>query len=425
MKSILKRVKDLKFAIFLLLFIAFISSIGSIIEQDQEKTFYIENYSNEKAIYGFLNSNIIFFFQLDHLYESWWFLFSLALLALSLTLCTLENQLPLVKNSKKLIFSKKLERKEKLFFNQKRFFELEELIKNLQKLNFYIYQKQNFLYAYKGLISRLSPIFVHISLLVLLFSSSLSAFENFKAQEIIPKGEVSHIQNLLKIGKLTKLTKTNLRLNDFWINYQNQKLRQFYSDISLLDNYGQEKSSKNISVNQPLVYKDLTIYQSDWKLNALRVRDKQSKIKEYPLFSLVKKEKIWLTWIEINNKKALTLVFDQLRNDFFLYNEKGEFIKKEELNKAIQNENIILESLQSSGFLIKYDPTIKLIYTGFATLILSTFFSFLPHKKISIYHDTKGYRLDQKKFFGIKTRKIFLSKKNVEAFLKPKTFKKN
>lgn len=304
---------------------------------------------------------------------------------------------------------------------------IEDLIKKLQKCNFYIYQKNHYIYAYKGLIGRLSPIFVHISLLLLLFASSLSAFANFKAQEIIPKGEISHIQNLLKIGKLTKLDKINIRLNDFWINYQEQKLHQFYSNISLLNNYGEEKVNKSISVNQPLFYKDLAIYQSDWKLNGLRIKDisrslsfrqlpnQLINIKEYPLFSLkgnLKKEKIWLTWLQIDEKKAFTLVFDELRNDCLIYNEKGKFLQKEEVSKLIKSQCFILEILKSSGFLIKYDPMITIIYIGFGSLILSTFLAFLPHQKISIYYDSKFYKINT-----FKARKLFLSKKNTEAFI--------
>ena len=33
----------------------------------------------------------------------------------------------------------------------------------------------------------------------------MGAFNNFKAQEILPKGEVFHIQNPIKIGDWTKL----------------------------------------------------------------------------------------------------------------------------------------------------------------------------------------------------------------------------
>ncbi len=396
----LKILKDLRFAIFILLLISLLSSIGSIIEQDQEDTFYELNYANDKALYGFLNAKLIFFFQFNHLYQSWYFLSLLTLLALSLILCSFYNQWPLLKISKKFFFNIKTNyfQNQKDFLKyQKQFFEKENLLLKLSKLNFYIYQNQYFLYAYKALIGRISPIFVHISLILLLASSFLSSFQNFKAQEIIARGEITHFQNILHLGKLTNLPTNNLRLNDFWINYQNKKIKQFYSNLSIINNYGKEEISKSISVNKPLLYNGLNIYQSDWNLSSLRLiqltnhSDQNSNIFEYPFFSLNNKEKVWITWINLNSnvlhpkKKAFTLIFDQLRNTFFLYDEKGKFLKEAEINQNIFDNFKIIDLIKTSGLLIKYDPSINLIYLSFFLLILSTFFSFLPYERFCIY----------------------------------------
>ena len=404
----LKILKDLRFAIFTLFIISFLSSIGSIIEQDQEEIFYNLNYPNDKPLYGFLNAKFIFLFQLNHLYQSWYFLFFLVLLALSLILCSLYNQWPLLKNSKKFFFNIKIKyfQNQKEFFKiQDQFFEKENFLLKISKLNFYLYQNKNFLYAYKALIGRISPIFVHISLVLLLSSSFLSSFQNFKAEEIIAKGEIAHIQNILNLGKLTNLPKINIRLNDFWINYQNKKIKQFYSSLSLINNYAKEEVSKTISVNKPLVYKDLNLYQSDWNIISLRLIDNQKKVFEYPFFSLNKKEKVYITWINLNSfsEKAqnsqFTIIFDQLRNTFLIYDEKGLFLKEEQINHNIFNNLKIIDFIKASGLLIKYDPTINLIYFSFFLLIFTTFLSFLPYQRLSIYKTSKYFL-------------IFLSKNN-------------
>jgi cytochrome c biogenesis protein len=95
---------DLKFAIFLLGIIAFASSFGSVIEQDEVNSFYEENYS--VPIYGVFDSKFILFLGLDHVYRTWWFLSLLCLLAISLIACTLTRQFPIVTNSKKSFFKK-------------------------------------------------------------------------------------------------------------------------------------------------------------------------------------------------------------------------------------------------------------------------------------------------------------------------------
>ncbi len=344
-------------------------------------------------MYSFLNANFIFFFQLNHLYNSWYFLFLLILLTLSLILCSFYNQLPLLKISKKIFFNRKknsVQNQQEFVKYQAEHFEKESLLLKLSKLNFYIYQNKNFVYGYKALIGRISPIFVHLSLVLLLLSSFLSSFESFKAQEIVAKGEITHFQNLLTLGKLSKVPKINLRVNDFWINYQNKKIKQFYSNISIINNYGKEEIAKSISVNQPLFFNNVNIYQSDWNVSSLRLINTKKDIFEYPFFSFKNKEKIWITWIHSNSlnsktNKDFTLIFDQLRNSFLLYDEKGKFLKEGQINHIFFQDFRIIDLIKNSGILIKYDPSIKLIYISFLLLILTTFLSFLPYQRFSIF----------------------------------------
>jgi cytochrome c biogenesis protein len=60
------------------------------------------------------------------------------------------------------------------------------------------------IYGYKGLIGRISPILVHLSLIIILGGSALGAFKNFKAQ-VLPKGELFHIQNTIGVGWVTSI----------------------------------------------------------------------------------------------------------------------------------------------------------------------------------------------------------------------------
>ena len=178
---------DLKFSILILALIAFASSFGSFIEQDEPKNFYEINYPLEKPIYGFVNSKLILTLGLDHVYNTWWFLLLLLILGLSLIGCTLTRQFPLVQNSKEYFFRKQSNSFLKLPFSiklKKNFYLKELILSKLQKLNLYIYQKGELIYGYKGLIGRISPILVHVSLIIILGGSTLGAFKNFKAQEI-------------------------------------------------------------------------------------------------------------------------------------------------------------------------------------------------------------------------------------------------
>ena len=390
-KKFIKVFTNLKFAIIILTFIAIFSSLGSFIEQDENIAFYEENYPINKPIYGFITYKTILFLGLDHVYINWWFLMLLVILAISLISCTITRQFPLFSNSKEYFFKKNNASFLQLPFSVRLktiYFLKENIITKIQKLNFYIYQYGNLIYGYKGLIGRISPILVHLSLIIVLSGSSWGAFNNFKAQEILPKGEIFHIQNPVKIGMITILPNINGRINDFWVEYDNNRIKQFYSNISILDSMGNEMKSQTISVNNPLRYNDIDFYQSDWNLIGIRVQDQKNlnKISEIPLFSLNKNSKSWITWIKDTNEKNLTLIFDQLQNVFNIYDQEGQFLKTYNLGDLINKNNKIIEIIPSTGLQIKYDPSIKIIYAGFGLLMVTAFLSYLPYTQIWIYN---------------------------------------
>ena len=75
-----------------------------------------------------------------------------------------------------------------------------------------------------GLLGRVGPIVVHGSLILLLLGSLIGSFGGYTAQEIIPRGEIFHIQNLTKFGNLTAIPQDlSCRINNFWITYTKRK----------------------------------------------------------------------------------------------------------------------------------------------------------------------------------------------------------
>ena len=384
---------DFYFALSILALIAILSSFGSFIEQDEPISFYQENYTLERPIYGFITYQLLLGFGLDHVYTTWWFLGLLLILGISLVSCSITRQFPLLDNSKEYFFKKQKTSFLNLPFSIKikNFFYLKEMIiLKLQSLNFYIYQKGNLIYGYKGLIGRISPILVHLSLIIVLGGSALGAFKNFKAQEVLPKGEIFHVQNPIKIGWLTPLPTVTTRVNDFWVEYKNNKIHQFYSNLSILDNYGNEIKTQTISVNNPLRYKQVDFYQSDWNLIGIRVKflDKSNNY-EFPVFPLQKASKSWITWIKEGNVNR-TVVFDQLQNTFLVYDETGKFLSLKNIGEEIDNKWVISDLLPSTGLLIKYDPSIPLIYLGFGLLMVTAILSYLPYTQFWIFEERKN-----------------------------------
>lgn len=388
-KNYLKIISNLKFAIIILAIIAITSSLGSFIEQDQSTVFYEENYPIAAPIYGFVTSQLILNLGLDHIYTTWWFFLLLITLGISLISCTITRQFPLFSNSKEYFFRKKKNSFLQLPFSIKIkniYFLKENILLKIQNMNFYIYQQGNLIYGYKGLIGRISPILVHFSLIVILLGSFFGALKNFKAEEILPKGEFFHVQNSIRIGWFTPLPTVTTRVNDFWVEYQNHKIHQFYSNLSILDNYGNELKNQTISVNNPLRYEHIDFYQSEWNLLGIRIKERKNekKIYEFPVFSVQKGSKSWITWITDENEKR-TILFDQLENNFLLYDEYGNFLTLGNIGDSINSTFFLLDILPATGLQIKYDPSIIIIYSGFGLLMLTACLSYLPYTQIWIF----------------------------------------
>ena len=390
-QKIFRIIADLRFAIFILLLISSCSIIGTIIEQDQSIEVYKTNYPLTNPIFGFLAWDQILKFGFDHVYKTWWFYTLLFLFGLSLITCTFLQQLPSLKIARRCQFFRTTSQ----FYRLKIFtilnnFSLSKILLKIQQNQYSIFQQKQTIYCYKGLIGRIAPILVHLSMILVLLGTIFGSLFGFKAQEIVPKTENFHIQNILTTGQLTIIPKVSARINDFWITYTKTKtISQFYSDISILDTEGNETYRKTISVNSPLIYKGIYYYQTDWSLIGLRFKNANNEILEYPLLNFSKsQEKIWLTWISKDSsvREGFILIIDNLEGYCSIYNEKGQFLGNIELHEMgnFTNSLTLLEIISSTGLQIKTDPGIPMIYSGFFFLMVSTLISYTTYSQIWI-----------------------------------------
>lgn len=388
-QNFFKLLADLRFAIFILLLISFCSIAGTIIEQDQTIETYKANYPLNNPVLGVLSWNLILKFGLDHVYKTWWFLTLIILFGCSLTLCSFLQQLPSLKIARRCQFFRTTNSFYRLkistILNNSSFNKILSRIKNQQYSIFY---QKNMVYCYKGLVGRIAPIIVHFSMILILVGTIVGSLFGFKAQEIIPKTETFHIQNILTTGPMSIISPTSGRVNDFWITYTKTKtISQFYSDISILDSKGNETNRKTIYVNYPLIQNNIYYYQTDWNLIGLRFQNSTNQIIEYPLINIFKNQnKVWLTWVsndKISNNGVI-LIVDNLEGYCSIYNNKGQFLENIELNEIINIPEPItlLEIISSTGLQIKTDPGIPIIYLGFFFLMISTLISYITYSQV-------------------------------------------
>jgi len=388
-QKIFRLLADLRFSIFILLLISFCSIIGTIIEQDQSIEIYKINYPLTNPIFGFLTWDRILQFGFDHVYKTWWFFTLIFLFGISLISCTFLQQLPSLKIARRCQFFRTTGQFSRLkistILNN---FSFNKILLRIKDNQYSIFQQKNIIYCYKGLTGRIAPIIVHFSMILVLLGTIVGSLFGFKAQEIVPKTETFHIQNILNNGQLTVVPKTSARVNDFWITYTKSKtISQFYSDISILDNHGNETDRKTIAVNYPLISDSVYYYQTDWNLIGLRFQNLNKEIIEYPLINL-NQSKVWLTWISNNSSlnEGNVIIIDNLEGYCSVYNETGQFLGNIELNETVNFKTplTLLEIISSTGLQIKTDPGIPIIYSGFFFLMLSTLISYITYSQIWI-----------------------------------------
>jgi cytochrome c biogenesis protein len=395
-QKIFRFIADLRFSIFILLLISFFSIIGTVIEQDQSIEVYKINYPLTNPMFGFLTWDRIVQFGLDHVYKTWWFFTLIFLFGSSLISCTFLQQFPSLRIARRCQFFRTTGQFYRLkIFTVLRNFSFNKIIYRIREKKYSVFQQKNIIYCYKGLIGRIAPILVHFSMILVLLGTIIGSLFGFKAQEIVPKTEHFHIQNILNNGQLTFIPNISTRINDFWITYTKDKtISQFYSDLSVLNNQGNEIDRKTIAVNSPLIYKGVYYYQTDWNLIGLRFQNIKNEIIQYPLINILNNQnKVWLTWVNNNNSltEGIVVIIDNLEGYCSVYNEKGKFIGNIELNEIANfNQSISLsEIISSTGLQIKIDPGIPIIYTGFFFLMLSTLISYITYSQIWIIQKDK------------------------------------
>ncbi|MEM7717028.1 MAG: cytochrome c biogenesis protein [Cyanobacteria bacterium P01_A01_bin.68] len=399
-KELLPILTNLRLAIVMLLAIAVFSISGTVIEQGESLAFYQNNYPENPALFGFLTWKVILILGLDHVYRTWWFLGLLILFGTSITACSFTRQLPALKAARRWKFYDKPRRFQKLALSAE--FDCKQLDANsisnlsqiLQKNRYKVFQEQdNKLYARKGIIGRIGPIIVHIGIIVILLGSIWGAMTGFLAQEMVPSGKTFQIKNILDAGPLANsqiLQDWGVKVNRFWIDYTNSgSINQFYSDLSVLNQEGEEVDHQTIYVNKPLRYKGVTLYQTSWGIAAVRVRVNNSPIFELPMAQLNTNGKgnIWGTWIPTKPdlSEGVSLLAKDLQGTVLIYDTTGKLVNTIRAGMSAQINGVtlrVLEVVGSTGLQIKADPGIPIVYGGFALLMLGTLMSYFSHSQI-------------------------------------------
>lgn len=397
-KNLILKISSLRFAISLIIFIAITSSIGTFIPQSNNKKFYIDNFDNA-PIFGFLDGEKVLKLQLDHIYTSFWFLFTLILLCISLAACSLRRQIPSLKASLKWIEYKSEKKFSKLQLTSSHSINqdgdhISKVDLLLKKRGWKTYKFKSHISARRGLIGKIGPLVVHIGLIILLIGSAYGSFTSQSKEQFLLPGE-----SLDLVNESTD-SKANVKLVDFFIERESNGIpKQFISKLNFSSEDLNLNQIKTAKVNHPIRFKGLTIYQADWAISNIVLEIDnilyQLQLKEIPEIG----NQVWGVLVELGSetKKNYLLTIDNENGPLKISNIEdfsGNNLYINDNSLEVNSSKLSLKKIiPSSGLIIKNDPSIPFIYFSFILIIFGTIISLIPTNQLWILVNKESQKL--------------------------------
>ena len=394
MKALLRVVgwiSDLRVAIVLLLVIAITSGVGTAIPQREPADLYHRLYDPQPWL-GLLNGDGVLALQLDHVYSSGWFLGLLAGLALALLLCSWRRQWPALQAALRWIDYSTPRQLSKLsvaetFTTDTPKASLDQLAGLLQRQGWQIQRHDDRLAARKGLLGRVGPLLVHAGMVVLMLGAAWGALGGQRAEQYLAPGRSLELMDSRGSSQLT------LALDHFSIQRDPAgRPEQFTSQLRILEGDGSGRSllkQAEISVNHPLRFQGVTLYQADWALATISLQLGKSPLLELPLQSFPQLgEQIWGIVLPTrpDGSEPVLLSLGSEQGPVEIYGADGISLARLAPGGAaveVKGLPIRVESvLPASGILLKRDPGVPLVYAGFAIALAGGGLSLLATRQL-------------------------------------------
>ncbi|MFN9643594.1 MAG: cytochrome c biogenesis protein ResB [Cyanobacteriota bacterium] len=390
---------DLRLAILLLLLIAISSGLGTAIPQKEPASFYHQRYDDAPWL-GWLNADGLLRLRLDHVYSSGWFLALLALLGLALLLCSWRRQWPALQASLRWIDYTTPRQLSKLTlaetFPAANPGALPVLAGTLRTRGWSVREQEGRLAARKGLVGRVGPLLVHGGMVVLMVGAAWGALGGQRLERFLAPG--SDLELLDRQGR----SQVMVVLDRFVIARDPAgRPEQFTSTLRLLSPADPTQASPEapveISVNHPLRFQGITLYQADWTLASIQIQLGRSPVLDLPLQRFPQLgEQVWglllptrpdgsqPVLLTLTSEEGPVEVFDAEGTSLGLLRPGGESLDVRGLPVRVAGV------VPASGVLFKRDPGVPLVYSGFAVLLLGGALSLVATRQLWVVEERRG-----------------------------------
>ena len=385
-------ISDLRLAIGLLLLIAVASGIGTVIPQREPEGLYHQLYDASPWL-GLLRADRVLALQLDHVYSSGWFLALLAWLALSLLLCSWRRQWPALQAALRWIDYRSARQLSKLSVAETVSAgspeqQLAALEQRLRAGGWQVQPAEGRLAARRGLLGRVGPLLVHAGLVVLMLGAAWGALGGQRQEQFLAPGRSLELLDSRGHSQLT------LALDAFAVQRDPAgRPEQFSSQLRILEGDGSADSAllktASISVNHPLRFRGITLYQADWALAAINVQLGRSPVLQLPLQAFPQLgEQVWGLVLPTrpDGSEPVLLSLSSEQGPVDVYGADGQLLAQlpvgGEAGSVRDLPVRVAGVLPASGILLKRDPGVPLVYAGFAIALLGSGLSLIATSQL-------------------------------------------
>ena len=267
--KVVDALSSLKIAISLFIALAILSTIGTVIQQGESTDFYIKEYG--EPLFRWFQT-----FGFTDVYNQTWFRSVLGLLIVNSLTCFYKRFPGIWRSMRQSninvapTFIAGLKQHAEISLNHRSSEVAEQMIDILGRKGYRVSasrtQDSICVFGTKGIMGRVGAHVAHVSAAVIVLGGLIGSVAGFRDFGIGLPGETYYIPQ----GDFS------LKVDDFWMDYyENGAIKSYNSTLTVIDD-GRERLTKTISVNDPLVYNDIWLYQSSYgdhwdKIDKVRV----------------------------------------------------------------------------------------------------------------------------------------------------------
>lgn len=268
---------------------------------------------------------------------------------------------------------------------------LNTLAASLKKQGYKVETKGGSLTGEWAKLSRLAATVTHIGLLSLMLGVTITSWTGFNGFKPVPLDGVLSFSDSehskLWIGKLPewKVRVDDTRRED----YKTGEAKQWFSKLSVIGKDGKVLKQQEISVNNPLSFDGVDIYQSSWGLDSIRIAF-NGRITELPLREMgathaafMPLDETTIMIFSLRSASAPLRVFAKIP-EWQAPKMLAEISPGHEAQFGQVNVGYV-RPVPITGLQYKCDPGLPITYFAFAVIMIGVVMAAFPHRQVWAY----------------------------------------